>query len=811
MKRIDLNRNWTFQRGEPSSIPMMPAETKTVDLPHDFLIGLDVKHDAANGVNGGFYPGDTASYTKYIEIPEHWRGNRVLAHFDGCFGLAKIVVNGHMAGRHHYGYTAFSVDVTPFLNFGEKNRLTVTAGTELGPNARWYTGGGLYRDVELLTAPRIHIAVNGIFAHLDHRVDGDAFVTVETTVENHTDRDAVRWVKLTAVCESGMAPGAEGKICVFVPADETAVCRTTLCFENAAVWDIDHPELYTIRAELMDKIDVLDSAETIFGVREVTVDAKNGLRLNGRRVDLRGGCVHHDNGILGAASFYDSEFRKVKAHKQNGFNALRFSHNPPSSAMLEACDRLGMLVIDEAFDTWNMQKNYYDFSQFFENEWETELESFIKRDRNHPSVITWSIGNELPEQGGLSDGYRISSKLTQKVRELDSTRPVCGALCCFFNGLDDEKNAKFWEDVRQTLAKGGSTVNLDGPYGQSVWDELTEPFCAPWDIVGYNYLPYHYEKTGVLHPNRVIIATESKPRDFADYWAAVERYPYLIGDFEWTSHDYIGEAGIGKALYVDPENAAKEARMLNYARYPWRTANCGDFDLCGFEKPQLAFKRVVWGSEETYIAVKEPRHKGKTELLDRYAWPDVVHSWSWPVDPGTPVEVQVYTAADEVELRLNGKSLGREKARFIAKFTVPYELGTLEAVSFTDGQEIGRDILLSGGKPFGLKLTSDRSQLRSDGKSLCFVKIEAVDENGIPLPYVEELVCAEVTGTAVLVSLGTGRGCTEENFTSGKITLYKGTALAVLRSGEASGTAKLNLTAETLAEAALEICVDLSH
>lgn len=809
MKYTDISRNWTLQKGEPSSIPMMPAQKRTVYLPHDYMIESDVTPAAKNGVNGGCYEGAVMSYTKMLDIPAEREGSRVLVRFDGCFGQTKIVANGHVAGHHHYGYTPFTVDLTPFLEFGKQNRLTVTAGTDAGPHSRWYSGGGLYRHVQLLTAPRVHLAVDGIYAHLDHMVDGDAFITVETAVENHTGQDVHRWVSLTAAPENGKAPAATGKIRVFVPAGETTVCRTTLCLENAVIWDIDDPQLYTIRGELTDGNQVTDTAETIFGVREITVDAKYGFRLNGRSLKLKGGCIHSDNGILGAASFYDSEYRKVKLHKENGFNALRFAHNPVSSEMLEACDRLGMLVFDEAFDTWNMPKNFYDFSQFFQQEGMAELERFVKRDRNHPCVAIWSIGNELPEQGGLSDGYQTSAALAAKVRQLDSTRPVAGALCSFFNGLNDTDNGKFWQSLMQSaMASGGSISNLDSAFGRGVWNDYTEAFAAPWDIVGYNYLNYHYAEAAELFPNRVILATESKPREVEQYWADVEKYPFLIGDFEWTSHDYLGEAGIGKVLHVEKDQVKQASQAMSYSQYPWRCAQAGDFDLCGFPKPQLAFKRIVWGSKETYIAVEDPRFYGKAELVGRYGWTDCAHSWTWPVEPGSPVEVEVYSSAEEVELILNGKSLGKAKAKNTAMFTLTYEPGTLEAVSYTDGQEVSRDRLETYGTPVGLKLTPDKTVLAADGDSLCFVKVEAVDAEGNPIPYVEVEAAASVEGAAVLAAFGTGRACTEENYTAGKTTLYRGTALAILRSGVENGSVKLTVSGEGLAAAELEIRVE---
>ncbi len=810
MKRISIDREWELIQGEPSNLPVMAPKSRIVHLPHDFMVETDTSPDAGNGANGGFYKGGRMTYTKNLEVPVDWQGQRVLVRFDGCAGQAKVVVNGHVAGYHHYSFTPFSLEITPFLKYGSKNRISVTVATDAEPNSRWYSGGGLYRHVQLLVAPLLHLAQEALYAHLDHIVNGDAFVTVETTVENHTAADADVWVSLTAAPENEAAPVAAGKIKVHVPAGQNAVARTLLCFEKARIWDIDHPELYRVAAELTDGERVLDQTDTLFGVREITVDARNGLRLNGRGLKLKGGCIHSDNGILGAASYYDSEYRKVLLHKKNGFNALRFAHNPVSSEMLEACDRIGILVIDEAFDTWNMPKNFHDFSQFFAQEGLGELEAFVKRDRNHPCVAIWSIGNELPEQGGLSDGYKTSAQLARAVRELDSTRPICGALCSFFTGLNDEDSQKFWQSLMaEAMKSGGSLNNLDGEYGRAIWNDYTEAFVAPWDIVGYNYLNYHYDEAGTLFPNRVIVCTESKPRDIKEYWSDVQRLPYLIGDFEWTSHDYIGEAGIGKVLYVEQEKAAEAAKMLHYAQYPWRTANAGDFDLCGFEKPQLAWKRIVWGSTETFIAVKDPRNYGKTELLGRYGWPECAHSWTWPMENGAPVEVEVYSGAEEVELFLNGVSVGRRKAYGSASFVLTYQPGSLEAVSYSAGKEISRDSLITAGPAVRLKATIDLSAphgaaLPADGNALCFVKIEAADANNQPVSWVEVNATASVEGAAVLAAFGTGRPCTEENYTKGKVVLYHGKALAILRAGTEKGKAHLTVEAPGLQPAVLD-------
>lgn len=791
-----LTTGWTIQRGEPSSIPMMPAETRPVTLPHDFMIEGDVAADSKNGANTGYYNGGTYTYTKQMDIPAQWEGQRVLVYFDGVFGQTKVILNGHIMGIHHYGYTPFTVDLTPRLKFGARNRLSVEVSNDSEPNSRWYSGGGIYREVRLLTAPMTHISPDGLYLHTDHILNGDAFVIAEATVENHTAFPFCGWVEFAV-----KGTDTKGKIRVYAPAGETVTCRTQLCIENAKLWDIDEPDLYDVEAHLLNESGtVIDGAETLFGVRTISVDSKNGFVLNGRTVKLRGGCLHHDNGILGAVSLYDAEYRKLKAHKDNGFNAIRCAHDPASSAFLEACDRLGLVVIEEAFDTWNMSKNLHDFSEHFALEWRAELEAFLRRDRNHPSIVMWSIGNELREQGGLSDGYRVSYELAQVARALDATRPICGALCSFFAGLDDNDTAAFWQSLMEDpAALSGGLSNLDSQFGRAIWNDRTEPFVAPWDVVGYNYLAYHYAEAAELFPNRVICCTESKPREMLEYWRDVERYPFLIGDFVWTSMDYIGEAGIGKTLYVGPEQAHQAARSLHHAEYPWRTAGAGDFDLLGVPRPQLAYRRIVWGSRETFLAVHDPRTHGKTEILGRYGWSECAPSWNWPVEQGSPVTVEVYSAAAEVELLLNEKSLGRKATEHLkAAFEVPYEPGELTAVSYDDKAEVSRCTVRSGGEVAAIRIRAEKANLAAGGVELCFAVVELVDADGNLVPWAENELTAEVEGAAILQAFGSARPKTEENYTKGIVKAYHGQALAVLRTGTESGAATLRVTSPGL-------------
>ncbi|WP_018885838.1 glycoside hydrolase family 2 TIM barrel-domain containing protein [Paenibacillus massiliensis] len=812
MLRENIDQNWEFAFGTPSVVHGFSQPGRKVNLPHDFMIETDTRPDAPGGSLSGYYDGEIGSYTKILDIPEGYANKRVMVEFDGVYRNATVKLNGHIVQKHYYGYSPFHADLTPYLKPGRPNNLMVTVNNGSQPNARWYTGSGLYRHVDLLVAPKVHIAPWGIFAHTSHIVNGTAFVIVETTVENSTAIAADLWLNIKLIKESSGTKAGAGRVKVHVPAREKTVGRVTVAVQHADLWDIDCPNLYTITADLTDKESVLDTDSTQFGIRTISVDPRNGFMLNGRSLKLKGGCVHHDNGILGAASFKDSEFRKMKLHKDNGYNAIRFAHNPMSRDLLDACDRLGLLVINEAFDVWTMEKNAQDYSLYFAENWAKDLETFMLRDRNHPSIIMWATGNEVLERGGMSDGYRLAAHLATRVRELDPTRLVTNSLCSFFNGLDDEDTVTFYEEMSLLLENGGGfTPNYDTDFGMRIWGDYTEAFAAPLDVVGYNYMNYHYENAIENFPDRVICGTESMPVQSDKYWHDVERFPHVIGDFVWTSHDYIGEAGIGKVKYVHPEESLNTYNSISNSPYPWRVANCSDFDLCGFARPQLFYRKIVWGSDETFIAVRNPENYGKLEILSRWGWPECEHHWSWTASEKMPIQVDIYSAAEEVELILNGKSLGRKSAgktnRYTARFELVYEPGTLEAISYTEGKRISSDKLVTAGKPEGIRIVPDKKELAADGQSLIYAIIEIVDAEGRLVPTVELEATAKTDGVATLAAFGTGRPQTTENYTKGEFTSYKGRLLAIVRAGCESGMSALMVDIDGLNSASIEIPV----
>ncbi|MCR5144906.1 MAG: DUF4982 domain-containing protein [Lachnospiraceae bacterium] len=820
MKKRNIDLEWEFMDGEKSQFPMIKNETRTVDLPHDFMIEMDVTEDSPNKAGMGFYPGGIGTYIKHIELNQDDILDEMYLNIEGCAGKASVFINGNPVGTHKYAYTPFDIDIRRFVKVGD-NEIQILVNNSDCPNGRWYSGAGLYRGVNILTAPAFHIINDGLFVYTK-RVDGsDAFAVAEMTVRNNQAKStgATEGVIRLTVSEKDTGDVVATRFQkIMVMAGETQKVMQEFYVENVKLWDIDSPNMYSVTAELgiidtnvlhmsvesrdemFSKIEYIDSATVDTGFRTITCDVKNGLKLNGKTIKLKGGCIHHDNGLLGAASYYDAEYRKVKLHKENGYNALRLAHNPQSSHILDICDELGMIVYDEAFDVWNLPKNSYDFSNNFSSDAEAELRNMIRRDRNHPSIVFWSIGNELTEQGGMADGYKVSEQLTEIVRDMDSTRLVSGALCSFFKGLDNDDNDNFWKVFAEEASSfGSSVVNLDNSYGKKLWMEYTGPFASKWDVVGYNYLDYHYETSHEIYPDRVICCTESKPGQFEEYWGYVKKLPYVIGDFLWTSMDYIGEAGIGQCVYCKPEQVQQVSRMINYSGYPWRLAGAGDFDLCGFVKPQGAYHRIIWGSDETYIFTKNPANNGLIEIIGRYGWADGGHHWSWNCDDKAKTTVEVYSGADEVELLLNGKSLGRKPAgennHYKACFEVEYFPGTLEAISYKDGNEISRDRVDTAGNVAKAKITLERDVIKADGKSLAYGYVELVDDKGIYVPTAQDVLAkCKVTGAGELVGFGNGRGKTVENYKSGSFTSYQGRWQFIVRAGQMAGEATVEIS-----------------
>lgn len=819
MKKENINREWIFHNGKFSFFETFRDEdnNRIVNLPHDYMLENDVMEDSPAGAAMGYYSAGVASYTKLLWIPEEWGNETVILYFDGIMMNAEIEVNGNVVGRSHYGYTPVKADLTNSLLYGKENRITVTVNPSMQPNSRWYTGAGIYRSVYLLHGSQLHVIPDGIYAWTKEveKVHGKierAYIIAQITVKNDTGEDRLAKVKAELLPENFEGRRIERETVILVKAGQEAKARIPVTVEEPFLWDDENPMLYTVRAKVKDEgifrgrllrdkhLESEDQQEVLFGIRTVSADATRGLLVNGHCIKLKGGCLHHDNGILGAVSLYDSEYRKLKIHKENGFNAVRTSHNPPSAVFLEACDRLGLYVIDEAFDAWGMAKQPGDYSQFFEHYWKEDMESFIVRDRNHPSIIMWSTGNEIPERGGMGEGYVLAQELAGYVRSLDKSRLVTNGMCSFWNGLDDETQSSMTAKFDEARAQGNvQNAQLETA---ELFEERSDAFLSPLDVVGLNYLENYYERFGEKYPERVIVGTESFAKSIDYIWKLVEKLPYVIGDFTWTSFDYIGEAGIGKSVFMSRENQniGKMDLMSQGSEYPWRLANDADFDINGVMMPQGGYRKVVWGSNETFLYIQDPVHFGECERVSGWGWPRLSESWNWRKTQGKPVKVVVYSGAEEVELFLNGKSLERKRAgkdnRYTAEFVVNYEPGILEAVSYRQEKRISSKSIATTGLPDRIMLHPERTVISANGESLAYISVEIMDKSEQWVPDASVLLEAHVQGAAVLAGFGSAKPISEEKYTEGCFTSYHGRALAVLRAGYEAGEATLTVSGE---------------
>lgn len=836
-KRIQsLNAEWSFSYEPYNSFSayLGKADSKMVNIPHDYMLETEVIPEAPAAAAMGYYTGKTAYYTKKILIPEEWKDEQVLLHFDGVMLNATVGINGSFVALHHYGYTPFDADITPYIYWGEENRICVTVNPSMQPNSRWYTGAGIYRPVTLVHRPLLHIVTDGIYTYTK-RVEytGDqpleAFITSEVTIENNTLKDRLAKVTVTLTPETFTGESISRSTVIMVKAQKTAKAMVPITVKNPVLWEEDHPELYTVSAVAEDQgtfgvalnpaegTPMTDKEAVLFGIRTLTADSTHGLQINGRTVKLKGGCIHHDNGILGAVSLYDSEYRKLKKHKELGYNAIRIAHNPPSAAMLEACDRLGLYVMNEAFDAWGMGKQPGDYNQYFADHWKEDIKAFMLRDRNHPSVILWSTGNEIEERGGLGNGYALAAELADYMRSIDSTRLITNGLCSYWSGLDDKKIQEFAKRFAERLSDNPDIIlqNASTDSTDTYWEERSEAFVSSLDVVGYNYMDDHYEIDGNLYLERVIVGTESYPNVMDTLWAQVEKLPNVIGDFTWTSYDYLGEAGIGKTAFVEEGDPLLKMGALalrsQSSQFPWRLANDADMDINGGLLAQGAMRKILWGSKETFLYSADPVHFGKIELVSTWGWTDVSANWSWPGFEGKSTSVVIYSPADTVELFLNGESLGTKPAgrdnHFQTSFIIAYQPGILEAVSYENGNEISRTCLQTPGAPAAIRLVPEKAVLTADGNSLCYVAAEIIDADGISVNNAAFPLTAEVSGAGSLAGFGSANPITAENYTAGSFTTYRGRVMAVVRAGHETGKVVLTIRSETLGEVSVTLDV----
>jgi beta-galactosidase len=800
-----FNTHWMFIRDSIVGAELISYDDSKwlmIDLPHDFslmdLPGEDTEEQTgpftkhSPGANDtGHTLGGTGWYRKVFVIDKKDKGKTIVLQFDGVYMESEVWVNGRKIGNHKNGYTPFSYDITYMLHKpGEKNVIAVKVDN-IGKNSRWYSGSGIYRNVHLIVTDPVHVSMWGAYITTPEISTDLAKINVELAIRNDEPADVSTQVIINILDKKGeVLCSAEEAVGIKALSDYTLEKR--LIVENPLLWSIDNPGLY--KAEIVLKRDgkIVDVYNQTFGIRTIEFSAEKGFLLNGQSVLLKGACLHHDNGFLGAAAIERAEYRRVELMKENGYNAIRCSHNPPSETFLNACDDLGILVIDEFTDMWNLYKNRNDYSRFFHNYWEKDLTDMMLRDRNHPSVIMWSIGNEIPKKD-VADGTRIGAQLVNKVKQLDSTRSVT-------------------EGVPSFLIHGG-------------WKNTKDHF-ALLDVCGYNYMRSVYESDHQQYPDRIMYGSESYPNQAYEYWKAVEDHPWIIGDFVWTAMDYIGEVSVADAKYVHEKNTihlqlrdglpegTNPEMLFDYlanteSKWPAYLSWCGDLDIIGEKKPQGYYRDVLWDRSVIEMNVHEPIPDGYIEDISLWGWPREWASWNWNGYEGKPLQVRVFTKASQVKLLLNGQTIDEkilsEANKYIATFDVLYQAGKLTAVAIKNGKEIGCKELITAGEPQSIRLTVDREVIKSNRNDLAFVKIEVVDKEGLVVPTDTMKVEIAVTGCGELVASGNANPSDMKSANRTILNVFRGQAQAIIRPFEDHGEIVVNVKADGLRTSTLRI------
>ena len=776
MKKICISKEWYF------SSPEQQCPVK-LDLPHDYSISLPRNSQSIGGPSNGYFEGTCGKYVKYLNIGDY---DHVILDVDGAYMCSRVYLNENHIAFHPYGYTPFLVDLTPKMRRNKINRIEITT-QNIQPSTRWYSGSGIYRDVFLWTGGKVRIEPWDAFVKTVSADDEEAVISA--SVEITSDIDGEIRLDTSVLDKDGKTVAVESNmIAVKIGKNSTEL---TYKIDKPFLWDTDNPYIYSFNAHITHLDKKEDDFETNFGIRTVTADAQNGLLINGKQVKLRGGCIHHDHGALGAAALPAAEYRKLYKLKEAGFNAIRTAHYPPSLALLEICDRLGILVMDEAFDMWNEQKNDLDYSMWFADWWQRDIQSMVYRDRNHPCVISYSIGNEIPERNGFSDGAELSCKLSDEIRKYDDTRLVTAAICLMWSDVD--KNAP--DEYKEYFMRGYPDIG-NGDIDSS-WDKITEDYMKPLDIVGYNYLYFRYEYDHKNYPSRVIWGSETHALNFYHSWQSVMRNNYVLGDFTWTAYDNLGEAGTGRFAWA----LDGVIEGISLADYPWRCCYQGDFDICGYRRPQSYFRESIWKENcEPKIFTTHPEHYGEGFSGTGWHWYDVKDSWTFDDKYiGKPVKTEVYTDADEIHFILNDKEVGIAKPEEgIASLDIPYEKGELTAISYKAGKEIRMSSIHTVGLPKKVKIIPEKTEFAADNRDLCYFDLYVCDENGDRVPYAEnELVC--ICDGGELMCVFSGNPSNEDLYTSEKCHAFEGRAVAVVRAKE-SGSITLTVGGETLRE-----------
>jgi hypothetical protein len=777
----DFSAGWSFWSDTA-------PEPKTVTLPHDAMLTENRRADAPSGFGSAYFETSSYHYEKYLEVPATWLDKHVVLHFGGVYRNATVYVNGVEAGKHAYGFTPFDVCLDGLLIKGS-NTIRVDVDNSEAPNIRWYSGAGIYRPMQLIVKEKNHIE--------DVQIATLSVNPAHISVVTRHNGDAVR-IKIL-----------DGERLV-AKAEDNAV---ELEIPNAKLWNAEHPDLYTAKVEILSDGKVTDTEVIEFGIRTLEWDTE-GFRVNGETVLLAGAGIHHDNGILGAAEYEDAAFRRVQKLKEMGFNAIRSAHNPISEEMLKACDRLGMYVMDELYDGWFASKMKYDYHTDFPNHFQEDLEAMVRKDWNHPSVVMYSIGNELTEPA-LPGGMQVASQMIDRIHELDPSRPVtCGINLSILsdacrNQDKPEQSAATMELLIQMLMRpmdpGISSLDFNEANAQnnaagnealksSEVDSFVSPFLDMLDIAGYNYGEPRYALDREIHPDRVIVGSETMITNLHRNWNLVKSLPNVIGDFFWTGWDYIGETGAGAWRYGVSSRFAQP--------YPWLLGNFGAIDILGNPEGEAFLAKTVFSDKpmEPYICVRPVRE----DIPFRSSWrrTNSIPSWSWKGSEGISATVEVITNAPKAELIANGKSLGiKETQGNIATFELPYEPGALEAYAIYENERTYARMESASGA-LQLQLKAETSHYNPG--ELIYVNVDIVGENDVTESMADEVLTCTVEGGDLL---GFGSACPTPDgyyFRDGRYPSHYGKAQAIIRASE-KGTIRVSVKGETLENKTIKI------
>ena len=772
MKATSLLTGWTCRHLGDT------APGKPVTLPHDAMLAEPRTALSAGGTNTGWYEGYDYEYRRTLTVPENELADTHILEFEGVYHNAEVWLNGQKAAFRPYGYTNFYVDCAPYLHAGE-NELRVIARNADQPNSRWYSGAGIYRPVQLWTAMGAHIALNGVKIRTLSLDPAVVEVRVKTT--------APGTVRLTVDDLPAVQQESDGEA-VF-----------TLTLDNARLWTPETPNLYTCRVSFAD-----DEVTETFGVRKVEWGT-DGFLLNGKRYIIQGACIHHDNGLLGAVCDPDAVARKVRLLKENGYNAIRSAHNPCSKALLAECDRQGMLVMDEYIDHWYIHKTEHDYVDYFNEWWHQDLTDMVEKDYNHPCVVLYSTGNEVSETA-QKRGIALTKEMTDFLHGLDDSRPVTCGVNIFFNFLSsigfgvysDEKAKKEAERAEKAKQRGEKAAkkkavgsqffnNLAGLLGDEFMkrgaslhgcDVKTRDAFANMDIAGYNYGIYRYKHDLKKYPQRLILGSETFCNDAYKFRELAKQEPRLVGDFVWAGMDYLGEVMVGSWEYADYAETFDGGPG-------WVSAGSGRIDLTGKPLGEALYTRVALEADNgPYIAVCPVNHTGDRHSPSAWKMTNAMPSWSWTGCEGRKANVEVYARAARVELVLNGHTVGSKtlKKDCLARFSIPYESGTLEAVSYDAADhEIGRCKLQSAGGTTRLTLDAEEPTVKPG--HLCYIRLRYTDENGITKPLARGSIQVQVRG-GTLVGLGSACPFNKHSYLDSETDTYYGEALAIVRMGD---------------------------